>query len=527
MPIIENCKIVLIDDEEGIRKITSIALQDQGYTVFTAVNGQAGVELCQQKQPHVVLTDIRMPKMDGLEVLSTLKKSQPNIEVIVITAFGDMENAVKALRRDASDFITKPLNDDALHLALKRAQERYIARQQVRDHTLLLEKGWAHTTQELIKTFRFQENLIESSMDGIMGCDPNGTVVTFNQSMAAMLDYAKAQVINQMALEQFLSSEDADKMEEALQSSRYGGVDKLYLYETVLHHRSGKTIPVQVSAAVLFEADQKSGTVYFFRSLQEIKKLEQEMADQARILHQDKMISLGKLSASIVHEINNPLAGVLNYIRLMIRIINRGPIEAERQTKFQRYLDLVEKEIDRCSKLLSSLLTFSRKPSSTLAPVDVNDLLDRCILLSQHKLELQHIKLESYIETQIHPVHGDYNQLQQCIINLIFNAIDAMPNGGVVTLSASQDVQKRIVTIVVKDSGSGIDEKDLPHIFEPFFTTKEEGYGVGLGLSTVYGIIKHHKGHVSASSPPGEGAVFTVELPFADNAGYTRQGHIL
>jgi PAS domain S-box-containing protein len=519
MPIIKNCKIVLIDDEEGIRKVTSITLEDRGYTVLTAADGEAGVRLCQETLPQIVLTDIRMPKMDGLEVLANLKKNLPEIEVIVITAFGDVETAVKALRLDASDFITKPLNDDALHTALDRAQERYIARKQVRDHTLLLEKGWARTTQELIKTFTFQENLIESSMDGIIGCDLNGTVVTFNRSMAAMLDYSQEQVIGKMTLDQFLSSEDDTLLQKALQAPYYGGENNLYLYETVLSHRSGKTIPVQVSASVLFDDEKKSGSVYYFRNLQELKKLEQEMTDQARILHQDKMISLGKLAASIVHEINNPLAGVLNYIRLMIRILKRGPLEETRRPKFQRYLDLMENEIDRCSKLLSSLLTFSRKPSSAFTQVDVNDLLDRCILLSQHKLELQRIKLETRIDAQIHPVSGDYNQLQQCIINLIFNAIDAMPDGGVVSLIAAHDMAKKVVTIAVQDSGSGIAEKDLPRIFEPFFTTKQEGYGVGLGLSTVYGIIKHHKGVINASSPAGEGAVFTVELPFLSGAG--------
>jgi len=514
MPILKNCKIVLIDDEEGIRKVTSITLEDRGYTVLTAADGEAGLRLCREALPQIVLTDVRMPKMNGLEVLANLKKSHPEIEVIVITAFGDIDTAVKALRLDASDFITKPLNDDALQTALERAQERYISRKKVREHTLLLEKGWARTTKELIKTFTFQENLIESSMDGIMGCDANGTVKTFNRSMAAMLDYPQEQVINKMTLDRFMRREDAGKLQEALQATRYGGANKLYLYETVLSHRSGKTIPVQVSASVLFDEESISGSVYYFRNLQELKKLEQEMADQARILHQDKMISLGKLAASIVHEINNPLAGVLNYVRLMIRIMNKGPLEETRRPKFQRYLDLIENEIDRCSKLLSSLLTFSRKPSSVFTQVDVNDLLERCILLSQHKLQLQQIKLETHVAAQIHPVYGDYNQLQQCIINLIFNAIDAMPDGGVVSLTGAHDTQKEVVTIAVKDTGSGIAEKDLPRIFEPFFTTKQEGYGVGLGLSTVYGIIRHHKGVINASSPPGEGAEFTVELPF-------------
>ncbi|MBE9541286.1 MAG: HAMP domain-containing histidine kinase [Proteobacteria bacterium] len=110
-------------------------------------------------------------------------------------------------------------------------------------------------------------------------------------------------------------------------------------------------------------------------------------------------------------------------------------------------------------------------------------------------------------------MEGDANQLQQCIINLIFNAIDAMPEGGSLYLEGGYDSGKNLAIIKVEDTGSGIQEEDIPHIFEPFFTTKDEGYGVGLGLSTVYGIIEHHKGTIKVESPPGKGAVFTIQLP--------------
>jgi signal transduction histidine kinase len=289
----------------------------------------------------------------------------------------------------------------------------------------------------------------------------------------------------------------------------------LILYETHLIEKSGREIPVQVSVNLLFDQDRESGRVCFFRDLREIRKLEREISVQARILHQDKMMSLGRLAASVVHEINNPLSGILNYLRLMSRILGQGPLAEDRQEKFQRYLDLVENEANRCSQIVSSLLSFSRRSPPSFGNVTIDELLQRCIILSRHKLELNNIRLESDLQPNLPYVNGDFNQLQQCVINLIFNAIDVMPDGGTLNIAARHDPEEKRVIISVKDSGPGIDPADLPHIFEPFVTTKHEGYGVGLGLSTVYGIMEQHSGSMNVDSRPGEGATFRLNLPVA------------
>jgi len=225
------------------------------------------------------------------------------------------------------------------------------------------------------------------------------------------------------------------------------------------------------------------------------------------------MMSLGRLAASVVHEINNPLSGILNYLRLMLRILDEDQLDEDQTQKFQHYLELAENEIERCSQIVANLLNFSRTSPPAFGEVRIEELINRCILLSRHKLELSNIGLESNIQTNLPPVKGDFNQLQQCIINLIFNAIDAMPGGGTLTLEGHCEAGKRLVVITVKDSGEGIAPADLPYIFEPFFTTKSQAYGVGLGLSTVYGIMERHKGAVNVESHPGEGATFTLELP--------------
>ncbi len=506
-------EIVLIDDEQDIRDVMSVTLEDAGYKVLTAENGEVGLRLCEKVSPQIVITDIRMPKMDGIQVLKALKTSDPDIEVIVVTAFGDIEIAIQALQLEASDFINKPINDEALHMALKRAQHRYNVRKKLKNHADLLERENAQTTEELIKTISFQKNLIESSMDGILGCNEEGIVVTFNRSIEHMLGFSKYEVLNKMVFSQFFLPEEEKQLKIEMEAEGYGGSNRLLLYETTLLNHAGEKIPVQVSATVLSAQGQQTGLVCFFRDLREIHRLEREISDQSRILHQDKMMSLGRLAASVVHEINNPLFGNLNYLQLMSRILDRGPINEEHIDKFKRYLELVEHETSRCSQIISSLLTFSRKSPPSFDNVQIVDLLDRCTILSKHKLELSNINLVRSVDSGVPPVFGDFNQLQQCIFNLIFNAVDAMPNGGTIHLNGQYDANKDKVIVTVKDSGPGIPKDDLSHIFEPFFTTKEEGYGVGLGLSTVYGIIEHHNGSVSVESTPGEGATFIFELP--------------
>ena len=509
----EDWKVLFIDDEEGIRKVISLTLADAGYKVLTAIDGESGIELCRKESPQIVITDIRMPGMDGIDVLKSIKKAYSDKEVIVVSGFGEMEHAIRALQLDASDFITKPINDNALFVALERAKERYTIRKELQDYTTLIEERWMDTAEELAKTFNFQKNLIDSSIDGIMACDRDGKILTFNKSMEKMLGYSKDEVVGRMYLNQFLLPGQIEKFRQELHSEEYGGEDRLSFTEKALIAKTGVKIPSQLSATVLFEKGYEIGTVCIFRDLREMRKLEQQFTDQARLLQQDKLISLGRLAASVVHEINNPLTGILNYVRLMIKIIGRGALTPEHIEKFKGYLTLVESETSRSSKIVSNLLEFSRKSELKFSEIDINDLLKKCLLLSQHKLDLQNIRVKTGLDQAIPKIWGDFNQIQQCIINLIFNATDAMTEGGTLTIESSFHSKKGLIEIKVGDTGCGIAEEEIPNIFDPFYTTKKEGKGVGLGLSTVYGIIERHKGTIGVESDVGKGSLFTIKLP--------------
>jgi len=253
-------------------------------------------------------------------------------------------------------------------------------------------------------------------------------------------------------------------------------------------------------------------------------KLEEKVAEKTaelesthrHLLRAERMTSLGKLSASVAHELNNPLAGIATYARLLRRrreeaVAAGHPVTPGEDT--ERILKLMEDEALRCGGIVRNLLLFSKKSNVRLAPSDLTPIADRCALLVRHQAELAGVALEVAVPPTLPQVECDAAQIQQALLALVINAIEATPEGGRVTISAAANPAGNEVTFAVEDTGHGIPADVLPHVFEPFFSTKEEAAGVGLGLAIVYGIVQRHHGRIDASSRPGAGARFTIELP--------------
>ncbi|MDZ7580645.1 MAG: ATP-binding protein [Deltaproteobacteria bacterium] len=235
----------------------------------------------------------------------------------------------------------------------------------------------------------------------------------------------------------------------------------------------------------------------------------------AKLLHQDKMASLGKLAASVVHEINNPIAGVLNLILLIQRIIAEGPLQENDVEKFCQYLDLMEKETRRISKIVSNLLAFSRQSRLELKQLNINRLVDKTLILNANLLKINRVKVAKILDPDVPDVIGSEDQLQQVFMNLISNAVEAMEgrNDCALTIETRHDPGEGRIVVDFTDTGVGIPKDNYPKIFEPFFTTKKNGKAVGLGLSVVYGIVKEHGGFIYAASGPNGGTKFQVNLP--------------
>ncbi len=234
-------------------------------------------------------------------------------------------------------------------------------------------------------------------------------------------------------------------------------------------------------------------------------------ATEQRLIRSDRLVSLGQLAASVAHEINNPLSGVLNFAKLMQRLITEQGIPPERVADFRRYLEHVATETAHCGRIVSDLLAFSRRPAPQRTRNDLGDVVRRTVPLLAHKLELEGARIEFDLAADLPFVACDASQIQQIVINLLMNAAEAMPDGGAVTVRTRAAGDQ--VVLEVSDRGVGIPEHLQGRVFDPFFTTKEEGKGTGLGLAVVFGIVEAHGGSIDLESKVGEGTTFRVSLP--------------
>ena len=248
-------------------------------------------------------------------------------------------------------------------------------------------------------------------------------------------------------------------------------------------------------------------------------RLKELKTDLGRLVQEDRMLSLGKLSASCAHEINNPIQGLLTFAHLMQSILSKKEPRQEDLEEFKGYLKLMSDELERCGNIVSGLLSFSRESSMEAREVDLNDVLRSVITLTAHHMELHDITLDLELSNEPLNIRGDVNQLQQCFLNLFFNAIEATEDGGTLSITSRFAAAGPHAEVIVRDTGCGIPEEHADKIFDPFFTTKPEGKGTGLGLSIVYGIVKAHEGEIKIHSEPGEGTTVRLVFPACPSPG--------
>lgn len=253
------------------------------------------------------------------------------------------------------------------------------------------------------------------------------------------------------------------------------------------------------------------------------KTLEDRVEDKTRelkrahdhVLHVEKMASIGKMAAVVAHEINNPLSGILTYAKLLRKWLDRGDTQGEKREEALQCLDLIAGESRRCGDLVKNLLTFSRTAPINLQSSDLNSVIDRTIRLVRHQLEMNGAQLQLDLAPALPLVQCDPAQIEQVVLALVMNALDAMPRGGNLWISTRLAEQTGEVEIRVRDDGSGIPPDILPNIFEPFLTTKESGHGVGLGLAISHSIVEGHGGRIEVQSQYGKGTEFLIHLPLA------------
>ncbi|MGO9569989.1 MAG: response regulator [Desulfomonilaceae bacterium] len=497
-------RILVVDDEESIRNLMRMTLELDGHKVLTAADGPTALEIFEKENPEVVLLDVRLPGMSGIEILDRIKGVNPDAEVIIITGHGDMDMAVECLRKQASNFLTKPVSEELLSLSLKRSLEKVALKKKLRQYTRNLEILVREANVELERAYQFRENIIENSPDAIVCVRKGGEIIIFNSAAEKLLGYKKEEVIGKMNIVKVYPPGGAKEVMRYLRSDDFGGKGLLQKTEVAVLDKAGNEIPTYLSAAILYEDGREAGSVGIFTDLREHRKLEKQL------LRSEKLSSLGKLSAGIAHEINQPLTGVLTFAHLLLR-------KFKDDEKTRKDLETIVRETTRIRGIVQGILDFARETPMQKKPRKIDEVLDQTLEIVVHQQRFFGITLEKNYDPSLPEVVVDSNLMEQVFMNIILNALDAMHGSGTLTVRTRRN--NGWAEVEFSDTGTGMPEEILDKIFDPFFTTKDstEGMGMGLGLAISYGVVKNHNGDISVSSKAGQGTTFSIRLPL-DNA---------
>jgi PAS domain S-box-containing protein len=484
----ENRRVLVVDDENLILKIISDILLKEGYDVRTAFNCEKALQLLKEDSFHVILTDIRMPEKNGIDLLEEVRTFNPDIPVIIMTGFASLVTAVEAVRYGAFDYLTKPLDYNKLKSVIKHAVDKYELVSE--NKRLLKELKELNATLELKVRERNRdlENILSSTHESIMTTDRDLTIKSANPK----------------TVEIFGEDCIGRKLGDIIQGINFDSIVPQILsrssYTTKHELRHGdRFLEISLSPLVDFETQEIFGVIAVTEDITEKKKLE------AQIIQSTKMSAVGQLAAGIAHEFNNILTGIIGYTSFAM---SRTSIDQVR-----RDLKIVEKASSRAVEIVNKLLSFSRQKEERFQLASVDEVIEDTLALIEHTFQSDKIRILRHYG-KIPPIRMNVGEMQQVILNLAINSKHAMPEGGMIAINT--ELKDDYVKIDFSDTGIGIPKENLPRIFEPFFTTKgKDGSkaGTGLGLSVVYAIIERHGGRIELTSEVGKGTTFTIWLP--------------
>lgn len=497
-------KLLLIDDEESIRRVLSLSLKSDGHEVTTAQNGEEGLKAFQEVSPDIVLTDLKMPGMDGLEVLKNVKELSPDTEVIVITGHGEMDSAIEALQLGASDFINKPIRDEVLTLSLARAKEKITVRQKLKAYTNDLENMVKVATEELGRRYEFQYKLITSSQDGIIATDEDGEIVIFNAAAEKIFGYSWLEVIRKKTLFDLFPQDIADELWDGL--TRKKESKGFNSREVKILSKNQQSVPVLFSGALLSEHGKVLGSVAFFHDLRERKRLEQE------IVRSERLAAIGQTTAGLAHCIKNILAGLKGGTHTLNVGLDRNDIE-----KVKKGWPVVQNNIGRIANLVADLLSYSKEREPEYENCFPNEIAEDVCRLMEERAKNHHIELARNFDGGISEAYLDPKTLHRSLLNLVSNAIDACIFDDAAEKKWRIQVRTflggdRNIGFEVSDNGCGMSVEVKDGLFSSFFSTKG-AQGTGLGLLVTQKLIREHGGEITFVSQLGEGSTFTILLP--------------
>jgi PAS domain S-box-containing protein len=362
--------------------------------------------------------------------------------------------------------------------------------------------------EELRTANSFLYNLLQSACDSVIAADRTGKIIIFNDAAAEVTGYTVQEALDHLNIRAIYEDDGAFEVMRCLRSDALGGKGKLKKYRIHIVGKDKEKIPISLYASIIYDENGKeAGSIGFFHDLRERIHIQRKLEKtQLQLIQSEKMASLGKLSAGVAHQLNNPLGGITLYTKLMLE-------DYELEDNAREDLYRILKDAQRCRDTVKELLEFSRQTRQFMRPLNINEAIDRTLFLIENQTLFHNIELKKEYATSIPQVTADAQQLGHVFMNIVINAAQAMDGRGTITITTKVSAGQEGVIIEIADTGPGISADNLKHIFEPFFTTKNEGKGTGLGLSVVYGIVENHGGTITARSDPGHGSIFTIELP--------------
>jgi PAS domain S-box-containing protein len=496
-----TASILVVEDEKIIAKGIEKRLLGMGYAVAgLASTGEEAIRKATELRPDVVLMDIHLgPGMDGVEAAGIIRRRE-NLPVVYLTAHSDDATLQRAKLTEPFGYVLKPYEDRDLQIAIEIGLYKHKMERRLREN-----EQWLAAT-------------LGSIGDGVIATDERGRVRFMNSLAEKLTGWAQADALGRRVAEVFEAVEEKTRgpvPNMAIQALDSGECATLAA-GTILISKTGAEHPIDDSAAPIRDVNGNiAGAVLVFRDVTERRRLD-EHRRQAQ-----KMEAIARLGGGIAHEFNNVLTIITGFSELLL--IGSQPVD--------EHLNLVRTIHDagkRAAALTQQIMTFSRKQMLIPCVLNLNTVVQDMATLVK-RLVGEHIELVTEAAPDLGEVKADPTQIGQVILNLAANARDAMPDGGKLVLStANAEVDGRssprhpdlkpgrYAVLTVKDTGCGMSEDVLAHAFEPFFTTKEVGKGTGLGLASVYGVVKQSGGHIDVSSQVGVGTTFRVFLPLVE-----------
>ncbi|MFW6112566.1 MAG: response regulator, partial [Chloroflexota bacterium] len=486
-------RILVVEDESITAQDIVMSLQDLEYTVAaTVASGEEAIQKAKEEKADLVLMDISLDgKMDGIEAAQQIH-SQLNIPVVFLTAYVSSDLIERAKLTEPYGYLVKPFNDRELYGTIEMAL-------------------YKHETDEKYRS------LVENISDVLISTDLEGNITYTSKSFERDTGYSRDEIKGKN-LSELLTPESYQVAMERVQKC-YEGEGALPPWEVEAKTKDGTLLFFEVSVSFIRQGSRLKEIQFVARNITERKRAEKEKEQlQAQVAQSQKMEAVGTLAAGVAHDFRNLMMVISGYSELLLRRLRDNE-------SLCAYVQEIRKAEERATLLVDQLLAFSRKQILKPEVLNLNNLIANTEKMLR-RLVPEDVDFFAVLEPNLKSVKVDAGQIEQVIVNLAVNARDAMPDGGTLSIKTENVVltEKQCVEIPesrsgefvclsVSDTGIGMNEETMSHIFEPFFTTKGPGTGSGLGLCTVYGIVKQHKGWINAYSKPGEGTTFKVYLP--------------